>query len=158
MSTSPSPAGAGVVAVRLARPGDADALQGLYQDARRTADWLPATSRATSNFAADSEGELVLCATGPGGALAGLLALYRPTNFIHHLYVAAPFRRRGVASALLLALESQAERPWRLKCLCANTNALGFYLRRGWSQIGSGHGNEGAWIELELGHAPKSKL
>lgn len=93
----------------------------------------------------------MLCATGFDGALAGLLALYRPTNFIHHLYVAAPHRRRGVASALLSALDEYAERPWRLKCLCANTNALGFYLRRGWTQIGSGRGNEGAWVELELG-------
>lgn len=139
--------------IRLAAEADAPALQALYRQCRSEADWLPPLARqraAEADFAADSAGELVLVAVAGDGAVAGLLAVWTADGFIHHLYVAPQWRRRGVAPQLLAALAQRVAPPWRLKCLCANRTALAFYARGGSRQLGAGIGGDGAYLELEL--------
>gem|GEM_PF-184598 len=134
--------------VRRATDLDRDALDALYRECRRAADWLPAM-RSQASFAAVSAGEAVFVAVDATGLL-GLVSAWEAEPFIHHLYVREESRRTGVAAALLDSLVGTLPFPWRLKCVRANTQALDFYLKRGWRQTGEGVGSEGAYFELQL--------
>jgi GNAT superfamily N-acetyltransferase len=135
--------------VRLAAVGDRDAIEALYRDCRRDADWLPANASRAS-LAQLSEGELIYVAIAEGGELEGFVSVWEPEPFVHHLYVREGSRRHGVAGALLAALVGKLSFPWRLKCVRANTAALDFYAKRGWRRIAEGVGSEGAYYELQL--------
>ena len=139
-----------VHAVRAALPGDAAALDLLYQRVMAVADWLPATARAAGSFAEASRGEWVFVVGAAGGEVAGLIAVEPGKSFVHHLYVAAPCRRQGVGAALLASLHGWLPRPWRLKCVCANQAALGFYAALGWVDAGGGDGEQGTYRLLEF--------
>ncbi|QEL64057.1 hypothetical protein OTERR_05810 [Oryzomicrobium terrae] len=154
MSAAPLP-GPLPLQIRTATLADLPALQALYRRCRAQADWLPAASRATADFATDSLGELVLVAhslpsAARDGHVAGFVAVWEPDAFIHHLYVAPECRRQGVAGQLLAALAIRVAPPWRLKCLCANHGALAFYARANAREVGRGAGDDGPYVELEL--------
>jgi len=135
--------------LREAGPADAPALQRLYADIRGRAEWLPPAARMNANFAHDSEGERVIVAVAPDGIIDGLIAVWEPQAFVHHLYVRERARRRGVASALLESLRISMPRPWSLKCLKSNVDALRFYRRLGWIRIAAGNSDDGAYELLQ---------
>lgn len=141
--------------VRRANAFDADALETLYRDCRRDAQWLPAT-RCESTFALVSQGEAVYVAVTDAGDLEGFVSVWESEPFVHHLYVREESRGRGVGGALLASLVGKLPFPWRLKCVRANTQALDFYTRRGWQPKGEGVGSEGAYVELLLDGSPSS--
>jgi GNAT superfamily N-acetyltransferase len=138
--------------VREARAADAAALEQVYRAVTRSADWLPAWARDVGPFASVSAGERVFVAPVGGGSaeLKGLIAVYVPDAFIHHLYVAPPFQRQGVGSALLASLNGWLPRPWQLKCVQRNRRALAFYAALGWVAAGEGEGDQGPYRLLEL--------
>jgi GNAT superfamily N-acetyltransferase len=137
-------------AVRRATERDHDAVESLYRKCRRDALWLAPAKRSGTVFAQASVGETVFVAVGQKGEVEGLISVWEAEPFVHHLYVRAQSRRKGVAEALLKSLVGRLAFPWRLKCVRANTEALDFYAKRGWQEIGAGEGSEGAYVELQL--------
>src|ERR1700740_1090835 len=123
--------------VRQIEQSDAAAVQRLYERAVGGAVWLPVEVKADANFARVSQGESVFVCHGPEGRLVGLLSVYVPESFIHHVYVDPEFERQGVGTALLSSLETWLPLPWRLKCVIANTSARTFYAGHGWIEVGS---------------------
>ncbi len=143
---------AAVDAVRIRRASAADraALDDLYDACRRDAQWLPAEKRRRASFDDVCAGEAVFVAVDGAGEILGLVSAWEADSFIHHLYVRERSRNRGVGHALLASLSNWLPFPWRLKCVRANTQALDFYAKREWRPIGTGHGSEGEYVELQL--------
>jgi len=131
--------------LREAVPEDAPELQRLYADIRGGAEWLPPAGRLNADFARDSAGERVIVAVAPDGSIDGLIAVWEPQAFVHHLYVRECARRRGVARRLLESLQVSVPYPWSLKCLKSNAGALRFYRRLGWIGIASGNSGDGPY-------------
>jgi GNAT superfamily N-acetyltransferase len=92
--------------VRQLEQSDAAGVQRLYERAVARAVWLPAGVKADANFARASRGEAVFVCHDPEGRLVGLLSVYVPESFIHHVYVDPEFERQGVGTALLSSLET----------------------------------------------------
>lgn len=112
--------------IRESTPADRAALSALY--ARVCREDLQHKSAAPEEFLSASRGEILLIAEC-GGQLAGFASVWQPTRFVHFLFVARPFRRRGVGRALLEACSARFGRPLSLKCLKRNC--------RPWHSIGS---------------------
>jgi GNAT superfamily N-acetyltransferase len=142
------PAGA-VISIREAVAADAAALEVFYREIRTEAGWLAPGAALHASFASDAQGERVLVAVAAEGQVIGLISMNEAESFVHHLYVHPHQRRRGVARALLGCPLHRTPRPWRLKCVRANRDALGFYMRLGWVEIGGGEGPDGAYVLLE---------
>ena len=143
-----------MLTVRQLEQSDAAAVQRLYERAVGRAAWLPAEVKTDANFARSSQGESVFVCHGPEGRLVGLLSVYVPESFIHHVYVDPEFERRGVGTALLSSLETWLPLPWRLKCVTANASARAFYASHGWIEVGSGNGDQGPYVLLERRSGP----
>lgn len=126
---------------------DRPSLEAIYREGRTEAPWLPVAVRGLANSSWDVEGEAILVAAADDDHPVGFLAVWEPDRFIHHLYVSKGARRKGVGTALLDALA--LPKPWRLKCLRANSEAAAFYRTRGWVEISSGAGEEGDFAVLE---------
>lgn len=139
--------------VRIATPADTEAIQHFYSRIIRQAAWLPADARLQTDFASVSQEEVVHVSCAPDGRLKGFLSVYEADSFVHHLYVAPEFARQGVGTALLAFLHKRLPFPWRLKCVRANASALAFYSSLGWREVGSGDGEQGAYVVLEFTHS-----
>ncbi|TMH81319.1 MAG: GNAT family N-acetyltransferase [Betaproteobacteria bacterium] len=140
--------------VRQLEQGDAPAVQRLYERAVRRAEWLPAAVKADPNFARASQGEAVFVYHSTEGRLVGLLSVYVPESYIHHVFVDPEFERRGVGTVLLSSLETWLPLPWRLKCVTANAPARAFYASHGWIEVGSGNSDQGPYVLLERRSEP----
>ena len=77
-----------------------------------------------------------------GGTPAATALARRESDCLHvlRLYVAPQFQRRGLGPALLawLAARHRAGLPVRLEAVAANTEALRFYAREGFTDVGGG--------------------
>lgn len=82
-------------------------------------------------FAQDEEVWLALM----GEALVGILAIFRPENFIHCLYVDPDAQRLGVARALVGHVRRVVGGPLTLKLDLPNRGAIAFYEATGWSRM-----------------------
>jgi GNAT superfamily N-acetyltransferase len=89
---------------------------------------------AREHFARDTEGEDVWLAAS-GRALAGLISVWRPQPFVHHLLVERAWRRQGIGTVLLRAALAGLPRPVDLKCRIDNPDAQRFYRRLGWIEV-----------------------
>ncbi|QDV68702.1 putative acetyltransferase [Rosistilla carotiformis] len=136
--------------IRTATPEDLIAAAKIFRDAIRTADWLPPASRQLTDFAAVSVDEDVFVCCDDANVVQGLVSVWRPEAFIHHLYVDSRFRNQGVGSLLLASLENWLPRPWTLKCANANHAAMGFYRSRGWRAIRVDENEHGPYTVLEF--------
>ena len=76
-----------------------------------------------------------------GAAVAGFMAF--DDEWVHHLYVAPPFQRRGVGSELL-SIAMRSGRSLQLWAFEVNESAIRFYERRGFTVVErtNGHSNE----------------
>lgn len=126
---------------------DRPVLETIYRDSRAEAEWLPIAVRGLADFLQDVEGEAILVAVAGDDDPVGFLSVWEPDRFVHHLYVSRAARRKGVGTALLDALE--LPKPWRLKCLRANSEAAAFYRNRGWVEVSSGTSEDGDFAVLE---------
>ena len=134
--------------VRLAVAADAPGLQQVFAASLGAARWLPPGVAPDIDFARNSQGEAVWVCAEPGGPVLGLIAVYAAGAFIHHLYVAPAQQGRGIGRALLASLDAWLPRPWRLKCVVANSAALAFYARTGWVETGRDVGSQGEYAVL----------
>ncbi|MEN9657632.1 MAG: hypothetical protein RL571_1097 [Pseudomonadota bacterium] len=136
--------------IRAATLADYPAIQAIHEECRSAAEWLPASGRLTSSFAQASIGEDVFVAIGEDKQLIGFVSVWMAEPFIHHLYIKPSHQRFGIGRALLIALQQWLPLPWQLKCLIKNTAALDFYLSQGWIAVGTGEGEDGIFITLQL--------
>lgn len=137
--------------IRPACALDTTDLADIYRDGRRQT--VAAVDPATldvADFVRDTHGERLWVAEAPDGGIAGFLSLWAADDFIHMLYVRRAWQRHGVGTALLRALPDWPARPYRLKCLVANTQARRFYGAQGFIAIGCGQSPEGDYDELRL--------
>ncbi|WP_053844820.1 GNAT family N-acetyltransferase [Paracidovorax avenae] len=140
------------VHIRAASAADLPALRELFLRTRReTFVWQATEAFALDDFDAQTRGELLLVAESGAGELSGFVSVWEPTRFVHHLFVATGHLRNGVGSALLSALPGWPLRRYQLKCLRRNQAALAFYRTVGFSEAGSGSGQEGDYLLLESG-------
>jgi ribosomal protein S18 acetylase RimI-like enzyme len=125
-----------LLTVRRARPDELPACAAIYERVlKETFTWLPPSGHKASDFLAYARYEEVYVAA-EAGAILGILAYYRPDNFVHSLYV--DDRGRGVGRALLDHVEAVADGPLSLKVQVANTRAQAFYLREGFRVVEEG--------------------
>jgi GNAT superfamily N-acetyltransferase len=136
-----------LVVVRPFAEKDRPGLEAIYRDSRADAAWLPAILREHSDFSHATEGEVILVAVDDNEVPEGFVSVWEPDRYIHHLYVRRGDRRKGIGTALLAALA--LPKPWRLKCLRANSEAAAFYRSQGWIEVSSGVGDEGPFALLE---------
>jgi len=136
--------------IRPAKTEDFDSLQQLFRETMTRADWVSERVKQGLNFAAVSERESIFVCETANQAVVGLISVWTPHSFIHHLYVDAEHRDQGIGKALLNSLETWLPRPWQLKCTVANTKAQSFYERLGWQQIDRGRGPQGEYFLLQL--------
>lgn len=134
--------------VRLAEPRDAADIQRIFERSLRQASWLPQGVDPDTDFLRNSAGETVYVGLSPQGEVAGLVSLYTPGKFIHHLYVDADSQRQGIGAALLSSLENWLPKPWYLKCVTANARARAFYARCGWIETETAMGSQGEYVVL----------
>ncbi|WP_091735482.1 GNAT family N-acetyltransferase [Phenylobacterium immobile] len=82
------------------------------------------------------------------GRIVGLLAFWRPDNFIHSLYVTE--RGLGIGKALLDHIAARVVGPLSLKVQQPNIRARAFYAREGFKPMQFGRDISGVdWIRLE---------
>lgn len=140
------------ITVRRATAQDQPALQELFLKLRRqTYTWLPTASFCLADLQQQTQGEAILLAQNEQGALAGFISVWESDHFIHHLYVDAGQQRRGVGRTLLTALPGWPGQGYVLKCLLRNHAAAAFYRASGFTETGSGMGEDGEYIVFESG-------
>jgi GNAT superfamily N-acetyltransferase len=138
--------------IRVFEPRRDDAqCQDIYTRVRAsTFSWVNPKKFKESDFGPDTLGESLLVADHPTNGVVGFVGIWRPENFIHHLYVLPEFHRTGIGRALLDATLRTISRPAKLKCQSANKNAREFYEHLGWREGEQGHDEIGRWIEFIL--------
>jgi len=137
-----------MIVVRRALVQEHAALAALAVAAMRAAfHWHPPQHWRADVFLADAAGD-DLYAADLEGALAGVLGFYAPENFIHSLFVAPGFQRRGVGAALLTRARALATGPLSLKVDEPNLAARAFYARFGFEEAGRGEANGVPWLAL----------
>jgi len=125
---------------------DRPELQHIYLNSRKqTFYWLNTSLFGLTDFDKDTISEEIWLADD--GILKGFIALWRPDNFIHHLYVHPQFLNKGIGKMLLAKVIEKATKPITLKCMVNNKNALAFYKSQGWRYESEGL-NEGGQYYL----------
>ncbi len=137
-----------MVTIRPARLEDAGACADILARGWRLA--FPGAKRPVdvATFLAETDGEAVFVAERRGKVL-GFAALYRPENFLHHLYVHPRLLRKGIGSLLLAAAQAEANGPLSLKTQRGNSRARAFYAKHGFALMEEGIDSTGAWVRLE---------
>jgi GNAT superfamily N-acetyltransferase len=131
--------------IREMKQSDLAMLRDIYFQTRLEAFyWLNPNEIGPDDFQRDTAGERVWVAVSKD-QVVGFISVWEPENFIHHLYVLPRFTGRQIGSRLLACCLEHIGRPATLKCVSANTRALGFYQARGWRTLSTGTGPEGEY-------------
>ncbi|MDB6078304.1 MAG: acetyltransferase [Akkermansiaceae bacterium] len=137
--------------VRAARPSDDEALAEIFRASRLEAFHRCETEDFfLSDFADQTQGEVIHVAESPDGTLAGFVSVWEPESFVHHLFIDPRFHRQGIGKLLLRSLETWLPFPHELKCLVANQRAAAFYAAMGWREIDRGSDPFGAYLVMSL--------
>ena len=139
---------AGGLEIRRMRAEELAACADLYvRVLRETFTWQPPERHRPEDFIRAAQDEEVYVAVEDGQIL-GLVAIYRPQNFLHSLYV--DVRGRGVGKALLDHVAALADGPLSLKVQAPNHKAQRFYAREGFTCVERGRdpGSDVAWLRL----------
>ncbi len=121
------------IAVSEAQPQDYEKLREIFLTVRRKAFfWTDPEKLILSDFDESTKGELILTAYHRGEAV-GFVSAWVPDKFIHSLFVLPEFQGGGAGTALIREAADRVGLPLALKCVKANTSALGYYQSHGWS-------------------------
>lgn len=124
--------------IRSMNKSDISSLSEIYYQTRlETFHWVEPLEIKPNDFSRDTNGEKIWLAER-GDHVAGFISVSESDNFIHHLYVLPNFSDQGIGSELLNTCLKHIGRPAKLKCVSANTKALGFYKSKGWRSISVG--------------------
>ena len=135
MSGTPQPP----FSIRPSRHDDHDALGEIYRLGQIE---ILGEGVGSVGFEESVKGETVWVAARDGCPL-GFISLWAADEFIHNLFVHPRERGKGVGSALLRKVLETSDRPVTLKCLVANSQAVRFYLARGWRIEATDTGSQG---------------
>ena len=131
-------------------PEDAPDLRRIFLESRRKAFfWANPEHFDLADFDQATRHEEILVAIDNGSPV-GFIAWWPPENFIHSLFVDPAFMGKGIGKLLLNACLLELGRPATLKCLQANSNAIGFYKAMGWEISGAIESDEGDYFKLTL--------
>lgn len=137
------------VSIRSARADELQTCAELYERSGNTAfTWRPQNWFRAADFLHIAKDEEIYVAESRG-AILGIMAFFRPQNFIHCLYIDPSAQGFGIGSALIEAADNIAGGPLALKVDEANTRAREFYDRHGFrpdGEIGVDHGVK--WLRL----------
>lgn len=134
------------VAIRPATDEDIPACADLVDRVQRVFfAWDAETVYGLDAFERRTAGEIVTLAWA-GSEIAGLISVFWPDNFVHHLYVDLPWQGCGVGRALLAAGLTNMAGATRLKCDIANLSAQRFYERLGWREVARSGSRPADWI------------
>lgn len=133
--------------VREFEEQDRAALRQLYTASRRAAfTWQDAAAFQPADFDTNTKGECILVALADGEPV-GFASIWEPDSFLHALFVHPDFQHKGVGKMLLTHCSAYftAATP-TLKCLKANTPAIGFYTHQGWQAVADGDSSDGPYL------------
>ncbi|HAS8570109.1 TPA: GNAT family N-acetyltransferase [Vibrio vulnificus] len=115
----------------------------LYLESRvATFTFMDTDEYCLTDFVKDTDGEEIWVAVEQG-AVIGFISIWKPENFIHHLFVSPKSLKQGVGLKLLNHAKDLSNN-LSLKCLVQNTNATQFYLSQGFKileTVGNGPEN-----------------
>jgi ribosomal protein S18 acetylase RimI-like enzyme len=137
------------VTIRRARADELEACAELYERAGNDAfKWRPKNWFKAADFLAHAKNEEVYVADSHG-AILGMMAFFRPSNFIHSLYVDPSAQGFGIGTALVRVAEKIADGPLALKVDEPNVRAREFYERLGFRSAGESGIDAGIrWLRL----------
>jgi len=129
---------------------DFETLRNLYlNERRRTISWLDPIKFQLKDFDNETKEELILVAYDNDIPI-GFISIWMKDNFIHHLYIDQHYQGKNIGTELLKAAIVQTHLPITLKCLENNTNAIAFYLKKGFIAKERGQSEHGEYILFEL--------
>ena len=130
---------------------DREHLRKLYLEVRRQSfGWLEKDNFINDTFDRDTDGEMVRVALD-GSVIIGFISVCSQENFIHHLYVAVSYQRKGIGKALVQSIPPCVGlSALNLSVLQNNTGAVEFYKKGGWFPKTLGISAEGIYILFEL--------
>ena len=129
---------------------DYESLRNLYFTVRRRSfSWLDPSLFQLKDFDLDTKGEIILVAHDNDIPI-GFISIWMKDNFIHHLYIDQHYQGKNIGTELLKAAIVQTHLPITLKCLENNTNAIAFYLKKGFVARERGQSEHGEYILFEL--------
>ena len=129
---------------------DFESLRNLYFTVRRRSfSWLDPSLFQLKDFDSDTKGEIILVAYDNDIPI-GFISIWMKDNFIHHLYIDQHYQGKNIGTELLKATIVQTHLPITLKCLENNTNAIAFYLKKGFVAKERGQSEHGEYILFEL--------
>lgn len=129
---------------------DFETLRNLYlNERRRTISWLDPIKFQLKDFDSETKEELILVAYDNDIPI-GFISIWMKDNFIHHLYIDQHYQGKNIGTELLKAAIVQTHLPITLKCLENNTNAIAFYLKKGFVAKERGQSEHGEYILFEL--------
>lgn len=139
--------------IRKAKETDIPQLEKLFLVTRQqTFHWERPDKFKLKDYKNATEGETVFVAEENSGEIIGFISVWekdiRP--FIHHLFVSPGHQKKGIGAFLIRNLFAWLPRPYRLKCVLKNQDALAFYLKNNWLEIDRSIGEDGEYALLEL--------
>lgn len=121
--------------IREASIEDYPQLRQIYLESRRQSfHWLNTEEIKLQDFDQDTQEEQIFLAE-ENNKILGLISLYVPDRFIHHLFVHPEAAGQGAGDLLLKQAIKVLGTPVTLKCVSENHKALFFYQKRGWKAV-----------------------
>lgn len=139
--------------IRKSKEIDIPQLEKLFLITRQnTFDWENPAKFKLTDYGSATEGETVFVAEESNGEIIGFISVWEKDvhPFIHHLFVAPHHQRKGIGNLLIRTLFDWLPRPYRLKCVLKNQNAIAFYIRNNWHEVDRGVGEDGEYVLLEF--------
>ncbi|EQB8945037.1 GNAT family N-acetyltransferase, partial [Vibrio parahaemolyticus] len=107
-----------------------EATARIYVESRvATFSFMDTLAYSLSDFAKDTDGEEIWLAVEQG-IVVGFISIWKPENFIHHLFVSPKNLKRGIGLKLL-SHAKELSNSLSLKSLVQNRNATDFYIYQG---------------------------
>ncbi len=134
--------------IRRAEPADKARLIEICVAAQAQAfpNWT-SDMRTSAEFDAQTRGEEIWATLRDGRAI-GMVSIFRPRRFLHHLYVDPAFQGGGVGRALLAHAIAVSGGRLALKCDVDNRRACRFYQAMGMRPAAWGWAPTGPWIRF----------